>query len=144
MSTPITIDSTLIGALISAAVAVLVACGTVLWTNNSNNKNLKKTKKEELLDVLYTLKSVTIDYYAANDLEKTAKIIEKKELSLSKANIILHMYFSSSGISFIETTNIVDKLFITKSNYMYKKEEFYLASLKSIEKSINDIIGLKI
>lgn len=85
-----------------------------------------------------------MDYYAENNFDKTARMIEKKELSLSKANIILHMYFLSSGISLTETTDIVNELFNTKSNYMYKKDGFYFNSLKSINKSINDIIGLKI
>ncbi|MBN5324024.1 hypothetical protein JY498_00585 [Serratia marcescens] len=146
MTTPttITLDTTLISAIISAAVAIFVACITVLLTTRSNNKNIKRAKKEELLEILYNLKSVTMDYYAENNFDKTARMIEKKELSLSKANIILHMYFLSSGISLTETTDIVNELFNTKSNYMYKKDGFYFNSLKSINKSINDIIGLKI
>lgn len=52
MTTPITVDTTLISGVISAAVAILVACGTVIWTVKSNrkleNEKLLKQKKEEL------------------------------------------------------------------------------------------------
>lgn len=55
MATPITIDTTLISGIISAAVAIIVACGTVIWTTVSNRRlektKLLQAKREEVLSL---------------------------------------------------------------------------------------------
>jgi len=65
METTITIDTTLISGVISAAVAILVACITVILILNSNkkleNEKYLKQKKEELFS--FHLNSLSIVYY---------------------------------------------------------------------------------
>ncbi|MBH3048047.1 hypothetical protein I5R11_18860 [Serratia marcescens] len=55
MTTTITIDTTLISGVISSAVAILVACGTVIWTTVSNRRlektKLLQAKREEVLSL---------------------------------------------------------------------------------------------
>ncbi|MGP2855152.1 hypothetical protein [Serratia bockelmannii] len=146
MATAITIDSTLISAVISAAVAIIVACGTVFLTNHSNNKKLKNAKKEELIECLYGLRSATADYYYnifsinRNDVLKS---VEKKEILLAKISVILNIYFRFEELSMASGLTKVDDLFMSASQQRSVIDEKNAHALQSINSAIEEALRLK-
>lgn len=99
MPIPIKIDTTLISGVISAAVAVLVACGTVIWTTKSNRKlekeKLLNEKTEALVNELELLR---------HSLSKNF-LIEVKEASMSPEEYFKTKVLNDSHIQEITTLN---------------------------------------
>ncbi|HEI9850464.1 TPA: hypothetical protein SLN67_003527 [Serratia marcescens] len=103
MTTPITIDTTLISAIISAAVAIIVACVTLVWTNRSNRKleasKLNNEKKEELFSNHQTLMAIiaeinTYNMRSSADILSIALSLEpKKDEAIRKIKLLTNMYF---------------------------------------------------
>ena len=120
MATSIIIDNTLISAVISAAVAILVACGTVIWTVKSNRKleeeKLLRQKKEDLfsfyldsLSIVYDLKQTSHNETKVISLARDVKKLSKK--NLLKIKILSTLYFPAlDGIELLDASTHTHRL----------------------------------
>ncbi|EIV5186762.1 hypothetical protein [Serratia marcescens] len=97
-------DNTLISAVISAAVAIFIACVTVYWTKRSNreleNNKVLKQKKEELYLALYDLDEALSMYSRLFRRQSLTRLdIDDVDLkwssSLGRVNMIINIYFPS-------------------------------------------------
>ncbi|MGK8664873.1 MULTISPECIES: hypothetical protein [Serratia] len=108
MTAPITIDTTLISGVISAAVAILVACGTVIWTTKSNRKleekKLKDAKKEELYLSIIDMERAMYLYFVCvshsfNKIEYNIDVIDAaRDKAIAKMELITTVHFIELGI----------------------------------------------
>lgn len=108
MTTAITIDTTLISGVISAAVAILVACVTVVWTTKSNrkleDKKLKDTKKEELYLSIIDMERAMYLYFVCvshsyNKVEYNIDVIDAaRDKAIARMELITTVYFLELNI----------------------------------------------
>ncbi|HEI9795058.1 TPA: hypothetical protein SLN52_003905 [Serratia marcescens] len=108
MTTPITIDTTLISGVISAAVAILVACGTVIWTTKSNRKleekKLKDAKKEELYLSIIDMERAMYLYFVCvshsyNKVEYNTNAIDSaRDRAIARMELIINVHFDELKI----------------------------------------------
>lgn len=135
MTTPITVDTTLISAIISAAVAILVACGTVIWITKSNRKleenKLKNAKKEELFHAIIEINRAMYRYYACFNLALNSKqfhlelIDEKRDSAIARLGLLSNIYFNN-----LELSALLESIFkYEQENVMQIRAPYYNGSM---------------
>ncbi|RYM69617.1 hypothetical protein [Serratia liquefaciens] len=141
--------TTLLEFVIPATVSLFVAAGTMWWTTHSNrtqtNLNLRKAKKEELLSSLYYLKSATTDFkfFVYDGKSSPDRIIEKKELFISRINILLEMYFVCDNLDLHDIPIKTNAFFLNTGNYRHEADRLYSEAIDSIDNAIKEVVGIK-
>lgn len=152
MITQIKVDTTLISGLISAVIAILVACGTVIWTVRSNrkleNEKLLKQKKEELfsfyldsLSIIYDLKQAS---YSETKLVSVARDVkEKLKSNLLKIKIISNLYFPAlDWIELQDASTHAHRLIEDICEGREPEEKIYNEAMRYMNKLHNKILSL--
>ncbi|HCR2977935.1 TPA: hypothetical protein ACLFK6_002475 [Serratia marcescens] len=152
MTTLITIDTTLISAIISAAVAIFVACITLVLTNRSNRKlesnKLKNIKKEELFDCHISLLSSLADSNNFN-YERDTKIYSRhiesrkgNKEKIEKIKLLTQLYFTELDSEYSEALNDFSTIDLLLSTNRRPKADLFFSTIGKMNVLSDKIINL--